>query len=85
MLAAFAEASAILESEDYLEIAKKNADFILENMQKDGYLLRTWKDGRGEIECLSGRLREFCRRFDRTLSGFGRSEIFDAKQNVLPI
>ncbi len=49
MLSTFAEASAILQSEDYLKIAKKNADFILENLQKDGYLLRTWKDGEAKL------------------------------------
>lgn len=49
MLLAFAEASAILNSEDYLQIAQKNADFILENMQKDGYLLRSWKDGTAKL------------------------------------
>lgn len=49
MLSAFAEASAILQSEDYLQIAQKNADFILENMQKDGYLLRSWKDGTAKL------------------------------------
>jgi len=49
MLAAFAEASAIFESADYLCIAKKNADFIIENLQKDGYLLRTWKDGKAKL------------------------------------
>lgn len=49
MLATFAEASAILDSRDYLCIARKNADFILENLQKDGYLLRTWKDGKAKL------------------------------------
>ena len=49
MLATFAEASAILGRADFLEVAKKNADFILENLQKDGYLLRTWKDGRAKL------------------------------------
>jgi uncharacterized protein len=49
MLASFAEASAILQDEEYLEIAKRNADFVLENLQKDGYLLRTWKDGRAKL------------------------------------
>lgn len=49
MLAAFAEAGAILDNEEYLEIAKKNADFILENLQKDEYLLRTWKDGKAKL------------------------------------
>lgn len=49
MLSAFAESSAILESEDYLEIAKKNAGFILENLQKDGFLLRSYKDGQSKL------------------------------------
>jgi uncharacterized protein YyaL (SSP411 family) len=49
MLAAFAEASAVLDDKDYLEIARRNADFILENLQKDGHLLRTWKDGRAKL------------------------------------
>ncbi|MCY7377542.1 MAG: thioredoxin domain-containing protein [Pyrinomonadaceae bacterium] len=49
MLATFAEASAILESKEYLEIAERNADFILGNLQKDGYLLRTYKDGQAKL------------------------------------
>jgi uncharacterized protein YyaL (SSP411 family) len=49
MLAAFAEASAILQSKEYLEIAKRNADFILENLQSGGYLLRTYKDGQAKL------------------------------------
>lgn len=49
MLATFAEASAILESEDYLKIAERNADFILNNLQKDGYLRRTYKDGQAKL------------------------------------
>jgi uncharacterized protein YyaL (SSP411 family) len=49
MLAAFAEAAAILDSDDYLEIAKNNADFIIENMQTDGRLLRSWKDGEAKL------------------------------------
>jgi uncharacterized protein YyaL (SSP411 family) len=49
MLASFAEAAAILNSQDYLEIARKNADFILEQLQKDGYLLRTWKEGKAKL------------------------------------
>ncbi len=49
MLAAFAEAGTILGKEAYLEIAKKNADFILENLVEDGYLLRSWKDGKAKL------------------------------------
>jgi uncharacterized protein YyaL (SSP411 family) len=50
MLAAFAEASAIFGNDEYLQIAKNNADFILENMQtEDGFLLRSWKDGEAKL------------------------------------
>jgi uncharacterized protein YyaL (SSP411 family) len=49
MLATFSEASAILDNEEYLEIAARNADFILNNLQKDGFLLRSWKDGEAKL------------------------------------
>jgi uncharacterized protein YyaL (SSP411 family) len=49
MLATFAEASAILDRKDYLEIAKRNADFILDNLLKDGYLLRSFKGGQAKL------------------------------------
>ena len=49
MLAAFAEAAAVLKSEEYLDVAKRNADFLLENLQQNGRLLRTWKDGRAKL------------------------------------
>ncbi|MEP6787130.1 MAG: thioredoxin domain-containing protein, partial [Acidobacteriota bacterium] len=49
MLAAFADASAVLNDDDYLEIAKRNAEFIFTQLQKDGRLLRTWKDGTAKL------------------------------------
>ena len=49
MLAAFAEAGAVLGEEDYLHVARKNADFILQDLQENGRLLRTWKDGRAKL------------------------------------
>jgi hypothetical protein len=50
MLASFAEASAVLEREDYQQIAVKNAEFILDNMRDaNGLLLRTWKDGQAKL------------------------------------
>ena len=54
MLAAFAEAAAVLGDARYLESAKKNADFVLEEMTHAGKvpafrLLRTWKDGRAKL------------------------------------
>ena len=49
MLATFSEASAILQSDEYLEIARNNADFMLQNLQTGGYLLRTYKDGKAKL------------------------------------
>ena len=49
MLAAFAEAAAILDSKEYLDVATRNADFLLDNLVKDGRLLRTWKDGKAKL------------------------------------
>ena len=49
MLAAFAEAAAVFANDEYLEISRKNADFILSQLQRDGRLLRTWKDGTAKL------------------------------------
>ena len=46
MIAALADAGAVLEREDYLDAARHCADFVLERMRDpDGRLLRTYKDG----------------------------------------
>jgi uncharacterized protein YyaL (SSP411 family) len=45
MLASFAEAGVILGRADYTDAARKNADFVLSQLRRDGFLLRTWKDG----------------------------------------
>ncbi|HKP70300.1 MAG TPA: hypothetical protein VJV05_13515, partial [Pyrinomonadaceae bacterium] len=49
MLSAFAEAAAVLDSEEYLSVAKKNADFLLNELSAEGRLLRTWKEGRAKL------------------------------------
>ena len=49
MLAAFAEASVILDREDYLEAAKRNARFVLDHLRRDHLLLRTYKDGQAKL------------------------------------
>jgi uncharacterized protein YyaL (SSP411 family) len=50
MLAAFAEAGAVLERADFVETARRNADFVLREMIDDtGFLLRSWKDGTAKI------------------------------------
>ena len=45
MLESFAEASAVLEREDYRAVAENNARFILDKLRRDGLLLHTYKDG----------------------------------------
>ena len=49
MLASFAEASAILDREDYRTVASANGHFLLSELQRDGWLLRTWKDGQAKL------------------------------------
>ena len=45
MLASFAEAGVVLDRPDYAEVATRNAQFLLSNLRKNGFLLRTYKDG----------------------------------------
>jgi uncharacterized protein len=49
MLASFAEAGAVLNRPDYTEVAKHNARFVLDNLRRDGLLLRTYKDGQAKL------------------------------------
>jgi uncharacterized protein YyaL (SSP411 family) len=49
MLAAFAEAAAALGRADYLAAAVRNAEFLVSRMQREGRLLRSWKDGQARI------------------------------------
>ena len=50
MIAALADAGAVLERGDYLDAARACADFVLSQMRDDGgRLLRTWKDGQGRL------------------------------------
>jgi uncharacterized protein YyaL (SSP411 family) len=49
MLVSFAEASAILNDEKYRKVARANARFILDDLSRDGLLLRTYKDGEAKL------------------------------------
>ncbi|HEY6539420.1 MAG TPA: thioredoxin domain-containing protein [Ktedonobacteraceae bacterium] len=49
MLRSFAEAARYLERADYLNIAVKNAQFLLERLMREGRVLRTYKDGRAKL------------------------------------
>jgi hypothetical protein len=49
-LRACATAAAAFERPDYLELAQRNAAFLLERMRRDdGRLLRIWKDGKASV------------------------------------
>jgi uncharacterized protein len=50
MLAAFAEAAAVLNNDEYLEIARRNADFLLSELRMGSGLLRTWKNGTAKLD-----------------------------------
>ncbi len=58
MLATFAEAGRILKRPDYVEVATRNAEFILATLQKEGRLFRTWKAQPGEAK-LMGYLEDY--------------------------
>jgi uncharacterized protein YyaL (SSP411 family) len=50
MLAAFAEAGAVLERKDYLDAARACAEFVLGDLRDgEGRLLRTYKDGEARL------------------------------------
>ena len=49
MLRSFAEAAATLGRQDYRDAAVANADFVTRNLQKDGRILRTYKDGQARL------------------------------------
>ncbi len=50
MIAALADAGAVLRRDDYLQAARACAEFVLSDLSDDaGRLLRTWKNGRGRL------------------------------------
>ena len=50
MISALAEAGAVLERPDYLDAARRCADFVLGSLRDgEGRLLRTWKDGEARL------------------------------------
>ncbi|HEY6379424.1 MAG TPA: thioredoxin domain-containing protein [Candidatus Dormibacteraeota bacterium] len=48
-LAAFAEAGGVLVRDDYVQIARSCAGFLLTHMRRDGVLLRSWLDGAAKV------------------------------------
>jgi len=49
MISAFARGYEVLGNEKYLETAEKSVNFIFSWLYKDGFLLRTYKDGKAKL------------------------------------
>ena len=65
MIAALAEASAVLGSHEYADAAVKCSDFLLTNLRRDGRVLRTYKDGFAK---LNGYLEDYAFAIDGLLT-----------------
>lgn len=65
MLRSFAEAAAILNRDDYRQVAIANAEFLLTHLQRDGRLLRTYRDG---ISKLNAYLEDYALLIDGLLA-----------------
>jgi uncharacterized protein YyaL (SSP411 family) len=82
MLTAFAEAAAILNRPDYLQVARRNAQFVLGSLLQDGLLLRTYKDGRAKLNAY---LEDYAFFIDGLLTLFetsGDLQWFEAAQRL---
>ncbi len=84
MLAAFAEAGRVLDNPRYLDAARRNAEFLLENLTTaNGRLWRTWKDGRAK---LSGYLEDYAFLADGLLALYQSTfdeQWFSTAQNLM--
>ncbi len=49
MLRAFAEGARVLNRDDFREIARRNAGFVLDTLRQDTHLHRVYKDGRARL------------------------------------
>ena len=65
MIAALAEASAVLGNQEYAAAAAKCSDFLLTSLRRDGRLLRTYKDGSAK---LNGYLEDYAFAIDGLLA-----------------
>jgi len=75
MMRSFAEASRAFDRKDYLELAVRNADFLLTRLRHDGRLLRTYKDGESK---LNGYLEDYAYLIDGLLALYEAS--FDPRR-----
>jgi uncharacterized protein YyaL (SSP411 family) len=74
MLRSFAEAGRYLTRPDYIQVAIRNADFLLTTLYQDGRLLRTYKNGRAHLK---GYLEDYAFLIDGLLALYEAS--FDSR------
>jgi hypothetical protein len=74
MLRSFAEAAQVLSRADYLEVASRNAEFLLANLKRDGRLLRTHRGGESKLNAY---LEDYAYLIDGLLALYEAS--FDAR------
>ncbi|HLI08788.1 MAG TPA: thioredoxin domain-containing protein [Ktedonobacteraceae bacterium] len=74
MLRSFAEAGRYLTRPDYIQVAIRNADFLLTNLYQNGRLLRTYKNGRAHLK---GYLEDYAFLIDGLLALYEAS--FDSR------
>ena len=66
MLVAFAEAGRVLAREDYVDVAQRNAAFLLDELRADdGHLFHTWRDGEAKVR---GYLEDYANLIDGLLA-----------------
>src|SRR5690606_10477536 len=69
MLAAFAEAGRVLGDDEYVQVARMNAEFVREHLWRDGALLHTYREGTAKI---TGMLEDYA------FYGLGLIELYRA-------
>jgi uncharacterized protein YyaL (SSP411 family) len=82
MLASFAEASAILDDAKYREVARANASFILNDLMRDGLLLRTYKDGEAKLNAY---LEDYASLIDSLVSLYEVTGEFEWIENAIAL
>lgn len=82
MLASFAEAAAILDREDYLDTARRNGRFVLDNLRREDLLLRTYKDTTAKLNAYLEDYAFLCDGLLTLYEASGELEWFEATLSI---
>ena len=83
-LRAFAEAGAVLDRPDYVQISRNCADFLLAELVVEGRLRRSWKDGAVGVGAFLEDVRLRRRRSARGVRGDRRARLLRRAPSVSP-